>query len=251
MGPARVSLRPGSLAAFNPDAHTSTPFNSASDAFQLHPDAFQPSELFAEDYAPEYSEFYDFASNDTAAAVVVPSDYTAVGSTASLAGLELVTRSGKQIGHRNFRRYYKQRFRNDYVAKGASNRERERAVSVAVRLATRERNKQRNEVLARSMRIERRGMSKAIASQFAFKAGAADNAARRAIVHHWGAGGGGSHYHNSGSKQFLKGVRVKGVVSRHSKQGAKMQAARVQAARNRSNRGNASVAVLRSSTRKG
>ena len=184
--------------------------------------------------------------------MVAPSDYTARGgSTASLAGLELVTRGGKQIGHRSFRRYYKQRFRNDYVAKGASNRERERAVSVAVRLATRERNKQRNEVLARSMRIERRGMSKAIASQFAFKAGAADNAARRAIVHHWGAGGGGSHYHNSGSKQFLKGVRVKGVVSRHSKQGAKMQAARVQAARNRSNRGNASVAVLRSSTRKG
>ena len=32
-----ASLRPGSLA-FNPDAHTSTPFNSASDAFQLHPD---------------------------------------------------------------------------------------------------------------------------------------------------------------------------------------------------------------------
>ena len=32
-----VSLRPGSLA-FNPDAHTSAPFNSASDAFQLHPD---------------------------------------------------------------------------------------------------------------------------------------------------------------------------------------------------------------------
>ena len=32
-----ASLR-SSLAAFNPDAHTSTPFNSASDAFQLHPD---------------------------------------------------------------------------------------------------------------------------------------------------------------------------------------------------------------------
>ena len=42
-----------------------------------------------------------------------------------------------------------------------------------------------------------------------------------------------------------------GVVNRHSKQGAKMQAARVQSARNKSNRGNASVAVLRSSTRKG
>ena len=33
-----VSLRPPPFAGFNPDAHTSTPFNSASDAFQLHPD---------------------------------------------------------------------------------------------------------------------------------------------------------------------------------------------------------------------
>ena len=32
-----ASLRPGSLA-FNPDAHTSTPFDSASDAFELHLD---------------------------------------------------------------------------------------------------------------------------------------------------------------------------------------------------------------------
>ena len=56
-------------------------------------------------------------------------------------------------------------------------------------------------------------------------------------MHHWGAGGGGSHYHTAGSKQFLKGVRIRGVVSRHSKQGAKMQAARVQAARNKQNRG--------------
>jgi hypothetical protein len=31
-----VSLRPGSLA-FNPSRHAETPFNSASDAFQLHP----------------------------------------------------------------------------------------------------------------------------------------------------------------------------------------------------------------------
>jgi len=70
-------------------------------------------------------------------------------------------------------------------------------------------------------------------------------------VHHWGAGGGGSHYHTAGSKQFQKGVRIKGVISRHSKQGAKMQAARVQKARNKANRGTASVAVLRSGSRKG
>jgi hypothetical protein len=31
----------------------------------------------------------------------------------------------------------------------------------------------------------------------------------------------------AGSKQFQRGVRVKGVVSRHSQQGAKLQSARV------------------------
>ena len=56
---------------------------------------------------------------------------------------------------------------------------------------------------------------------------------------------------NVSSKQFQKGVRIKGVISRHSKQGAKMQAARVQKARNKANRGTASVAVLRSGSRKG
>jgi hypothetical protein len=33
-----VSLRPSPLAGFNPDTPPSTPFNSASDAFQLRPD---------------------------------------------------------------------------------------------------------------------------------------------------------------------------------------------------------------------
>jgi hypothetical protein len=46
----------------------------------------------------------------------------------------------------------------------------------------------------------------------------------------------------AGSKQFQKGVRIKGVVSRHSKQGARMQAARVT---NRQNRGESSLAVMR------
>jgi hypothetical protein len=121
----------------------------------------------------------------------------------------------------------------------------------AQRLATRESQKRQNQIATRAMRHAKAGASKALAAQYSHKAGFADNAARRAIVHHWGAGGGGSHYHTAGSKQFLKGVRIRGVVSRHSKQGAKMQAARVQAARNKQNRGNASVAVLRSSTRKG
>jgi hypothetical protein len=71
--------------------------------------------------------------------------------------------------------------------------------------------------------------SKAIPSAYVHKVDAADNAAKRAIVHHTG-----SHYHMAGSKQFQKGVRVKGVISRHSKQGAKMQNARV-AAHNKKN----------------
>ena len=157
------------------------------------------------------------------------------------------------LGHRAYRRYYRQSYRADYVAAGGS-RSDERRVErrqPAQRLATRESQKRQNQIATRAMRHAKAGASKALAAQFSHKAGFADNAARRAIVHHWGAGGGGSHYHTAGSKQFLKGVRIRGVVSRHSKQGAKMQAARVQAARNKQNRGNASVAVLRSSTRKG
>jgi hypothetical protein len=157
------------------------------------------------------------------------------------------------LGHRAYRRYYRQSYRADYVAAGG-NRSDERRVErrqPAQRLATRESQKRQNQIATRAMRHAKAGASKALAAQFSHKAGFADNAARRAIVHHWGAGGGGSHYHTAGSKQFLKGVRIRGVVSRHSKQGAKMQAARVQAARNKQNRGNASVAVLRSSTRKG
>ena len=48
-----------------------------------------------------------------------------------LGGLELVLGSGKQLGHRSYRRYYRQKFRNDYVAKGSKSDER-RAGLVAV-----------------------------------------------------------------------------------------------------------------------
>ena len=215
----------------------------------------------ADGYEPEYSEFYDFGDGPGRASI--QSENGDVSGTSALfdsnrvgGGLELVLRDKhgktKQLGHRSFRRYYKQKFRNDYVARGSkADEKRVAAAAPAARLAERERNKQTNAIATRSMRVALRGASKALAAQFTTKAGFADNAARRAIVHHWGAGGGGSHYHTAGSKQFLKGVRIKGVVSRHSKQGAKMQAARVQAARNKQNRGNASVAVLRSGTRKG
>ncbi len=205
-----------------------------------------PEEIEDMNYVPEYCEFYDFAENSQALV-----DAAAFG-TFDKGGLELVLKSGKQLGHRSYRRYYRQKFRNDYVAKGSKSDERRAgAVAVATRVARKETQRKHNEIAVRSMRLAKAGASKALAAQYGTKAQFADNKARRAIVHHWGAGGGGSHYHTAGSKQFQKGVRIKGVISRHSKQGAKMQAARVQKARNKANRGTASVAVLRSGTRKG
>ena len=205
-----------------------------------------PEEIEDMNYVPEYSEFYDFSENSQALVDA------AAFETFDKGGLELVLKSGKQLGHRSYRRYYRQKFRNDYVAKGSKSDERRAgAVAVATRVARRETQRKHNEIAVRSMRLAKAGASKALAAQYGTKAQFADNKARRAIVHHWGAGGGGSHYHTAGSKQFQKGVRIKGVISRHSKQGAKMQAARVQKARNKANRGTASVAVLRSGTRKG
>jgi len=67
----------------------------------------------------------------------------------------------------------------------------------------------------------KKGDSKALPSNYVYPPSPADNAEKRAIVHHTG-----SHYHMAGSKQFQRGVRVKGVISRHSKQGAKLQASR-------------------------
>jgi hypothetical protein len=69
---------------------------------------------------------------------------------------------------------------------------------------------------------DKRGECKAIPSNYVYAPSPADNAAKRAIVHHTG-----SHYHMAGSRQFQRGVRVKGTISRHSKQGAKLQAARI------------------------
>jgi hypothetical protein len=91
-------------------------------------------------------------------------------------------------------------------------------------LVDRERQLKMNKLLARGARMSKKtaNASKAIASQFHYREKPADNAAARAVVHHTG-----SHYHMAGGVQFQRGVRVKGVVSRHSKQGAKIQAARI------------------------
>ena len=90
-------------------------------------------------------------------------------------------------------------------------------------LVDREAQLRHNRLLARSANVRKGNNStKAIASQFVHKESPADNAARRAVVHHTG-----SHYVMAGGVQFQRGLRVPGVVSRHSKQGAKLQAARM------------------------
>ncbi|KAJ1484052.1 hypothetical protein T484DRAFT_1948690 [Baffinella frigidus] len=63
--------------------------------------------------------------------------------------------------------------------------------------------------------------SKALPAQYYHRQDAADNADRRAIVHHTA-----SHYVMAGGGQYNRGLRLKGVVLRHSKQGAKLQQAR-------------------------
>jgi len=150
---------------------------------------------------------------------------------------ELVLPDGIRLGNRSLSKYYKQKVRP------TSDRQ------VALRGHSR---MMMNKLSARVMRDQERRMmlkglsskgdTKAISTQLArsvHKQKEADNKAMRAIVHHWGGGGGGSHYHMAGSKQYNKGNKVKGVILRHSVQGAKLQAVR-----NKANRGNKSVAVL-------
>jgi hypothetical protein len=158
---------------------------------------------------------------------------------------ELVLPSGVRLGHRSMQKYYKQSFNTQLQEK----MEKRAAVkSIAGKVAMREANKKQHMMLL-AAHARAKGNSKAIASNYVFKQDFADNAARRAIRHHWGEGSGGAHYTMCGSRQFQKGVRVKGVVLRHSKQGAKLQAAR-SAVRNKKNRGTSSIAVLQARGKK-
>lgn len=72
-----------------------------------------------------------------------------------------------------------------------------------------------NQQLVKSFQQEGLG-SKALPSQYVHKQEAAFDARRAANVHHTS-----SHYVMAGGVQFQRGVRVKGVVSRHSKQAAR------------------------------
>jgi hypothetical protein len=150
---------------------------------------------------------------------------------------ELVLGNGTRLGHRSMKRYYNQQYSEAHMQRASL----ARAASLQKlkgRVALREANKARNGMLVKAHMLAK-GNSKALASQYAHKSNGHFNKHRQAILHHWGAGGGGSHYSMAGSRQYQKGVRVKGVVLRHSKQGA-----RLQAARNKANRGNSSIAVL-------
>ena len=77
--------------------------------------------------------------------------------------------------------------------------------------------KQNYKIASRSAMFEnnRNQSSKANASTYYTKEMPAFDKVVAANVHHTG-----SHYVMAGSKQFQRGVRVKGVVSRHSKQAA-------------------------------
>jgi hypothetical protein len=151
---------------------------------------------------------------------------------------ELVLPSGKRLGNRALRAYYKQRGRqsNELVCLHRTHNLQARVNS---KIAQRESWKKSNSILAKSAGYAK-GTSNALAAQANRRQKEADNKAMRAIVHHWGGGGGGSHYHMCGGKQWNKGNKVKGVILRHSRQGAKLQAAR-----NKANRGNKSVACLK------
>jgi len=156
---------------------------------------------------------------------------------------QLVLPNGTKLGHRMFQKYYKQKFKPEDSDAVRINKEvtGERAMKLLeFQVAQQKAQAEANGVLVKSLQYGKMN-SKAIASQFNYKAGAADNAYERSVTHHgWGCGGGGAHYTMAGSKQFQRGVRVKGVVSRHSKQGARMQAAR-----NKNNRATGGMAVLK------
>ena len=141
------------------------------------------------------------------------------GGTAADA-FELVLADGRRLGHRSLRTYYRQKFAPAAQSWTLRLRQSQRALEakLAVRAAARERYK----LLLRGTAVAKGLHSKALAAQFVFKASFADNKHARALQHHgYGGFGGGAHYTMAGSKQFQRGVRIKGVVSRHSKQAAK------------------------------
>jgi hypothetical protein len=202
-------------------------------------------------------EFYDVGSLAARTSGLRGATRSFRGATAS----QLRLSSGRMVGHRDLQRYYRQNVKEDQDgrlavvanrenaqrrsggggAAGATRRGRGAGIvlgspsSLQQRIRLRHERKRVHGVLTRDHR-RFKGTSKAIASTYVYKPGAADNKHRRAIVHH-----AGSHFHMAGSRQFHRGVRVKGVKFR-SRRGANLSSAmtakRVKKGNSSSNRGN-------------
>jgi hypothetical protein len=84
------------------------------------------------------------------------------------------------------------------------------------------RHKQHCQLMSKQFALGK-GNSKALPSQYVFKEDAADNSRRRANIHH-----AGSHYHMQAARSMQFGRR-KGLMARHSSQGARLQASRMSA----------------------
>ena len=107
----------------------------------------------------------------------------------------------------------------EVLARRTAERDRE-VVEIRNRLMARA---EADRALAKHMRnaaLFAKGNSKSLPANFVHKKKEADNKRARANVHH-----GNAHYNFSGSKQFQKGVRVKGIVQRKAKGGGKQAAA--------------------------
>lgn len=142
---------------------------------------------------------------------------------------ELVLPNGTRLGNRSLAKFYKQRARpvkERQLAMPSMNR-------IHAQIMKREER--------RKFLMNAKGSNTSTSTAKHIFKYAPDNAAMRAIVHHWGAGGGGSHYWGAGGKQYNQGNKIKGIILRHSTQGAKTQAQRMV---NRQNRGNKSIACL-------
>ena len=85
---------------------------------------------------------------------------------------------------------------------------------IIARMEQRRADERNNQQLTKSFQFEGVG-SKALPSQYVHKEDAAFDARRAENIHHRS-----SHYVMAGGVQFQRGVRVKGVVSRHSRQAA-------------------------------
>jgi len=140
---------------------------------------------------------------------------------------ELVLPNGTRLGNRKLAMFYKQKARptneRQLVLRGMIHS------SAAIdglrrRVMARGQNQLYNKNLGLASSLDAKHKhSNALSKHSVY----AENKGMRALVHHgYGNGGGGAHYTMAGSKQYNKGNKVKGVVLRHSVQGAKMQAQR-------------------------